>query len=352
VTALRQDILAAQPDLIVSADDLSTQHLLDLHAQEEEKTADGKIIRELIERSLGAPESFQFMSARSSFMTLAQEEGVRVPKTAVVRDINDLKSWASTGSFPVVLKADGSSSGEGTQVARDLSGAEHAVRALQAPLHLARVVKRAVVDRDFRAVRSKLAGQRAVVNAQQYIAGHDATSLVACWQGKVLAGLHFEVLKKQYEYGPASVMRLIENPEIESFIARVVKRLCLSGLHGFDFLLQAGTGLPYMIEFNPRSTQVGHLSLGPGRDLPGALLAALTGKPLREIPSLTDNRTIALFPQEWLRDRDSMLLQTGYHDVPWEEPELIRICLRGRRKWPAWQSWEEWSRKFSAFFPM
>jgi hypothetical protein len=344
VTALRQAILAAKPDLVVPADDLSTQHLLDLHAQE--KAPDGHAIRELIERSLGAPESFPFMIARNSFMKLAQQEGVRVPNTAVIRDVNDLRSWASESGFPAVLKADGSSSGEGTQVVHDISQAEQALRTLQAPLHLARVLKRALFNRDLRSVRPRLEGRRAVVNAQEYIAGRDATSLVACWKGQVLAGLHFEVIKKQYKYGPASVMRLIENPEIESFVARVVRRLCLSGLHGFDFLLQDGTELPYMIELNPRSTQVGHLSLGPGRDLPGALCAALTGKAARQIAPLTDNPVIALFPQEWLRDRDSVHLQNGYHDVPWEEPELIRACLRSRRKWPAWQSLEEWSRKF------
>jgi hypothetical protein len=34
---------------------------------------------------------------------------------------------------------------------------------------------------------------------------------------------------------------------------------------------------------------------------------------------------IALFPQEWSRDRSSPhLLATGYDDVPYEEPELLR----------------------------
>jgi len=135
---------------------------------------------------------------------------------------------------------------------------------------------------------------------------------------------------------------------MESAIVKTVRRLMLSGLHGFDFLLEDQTELPYMIEFNPRSTQVGHLTLGTGRDLPGALYAALTRKPVREAPKVTDNPTIALFPQEWLRDPDSIFLKAGFHDIPWAEPGLIRACLRNtKRRWPTWQSVEKWLRIFS-----
>ena len=346
--SFREAILSSRPDLIVSADDLSTQHLLDLYAQEQQDESGDSAICELIERSLGSPESFPFMTARASFMKIAQEEGIRIPKTMVIRDTSDLKAWVSEMGLPAVLKADGSSSGEGTKVVRTFREAERALRSLQRPLHLIRVVKRVLVNQDLRSLRPKLQGRRAVVNAQKFIAGRDATSLVACWEGVVLGGLHFEVVNKQYTYGPASVMRLIENPEMESAIVKTVRRLKLSGLHGFDFLLEDRTELPYMIEFNPRSTQVGHLTLGAGRDLPGALYAALTRKPAREAPKVTDNPIVALFPQEWLRDPESTFLKTSFHDIPWEEPELIRACLRNtKRRWPTWQSVEKWIRIFS-----
>jgi hypothetical protein len=345
--SFRDAILCARPDLIVSADDLSTQHLLDLYAQEKQDDSGGSAICDLIERSLGSPKSFPFMMARASFMKIAEEEGIRIPKTRVIRETNDLKACVSEMGFPLVLKADGSSSGEGTQVVRTVREADRALGSLQRPLHFVRVVKRVLVNQDLRSVRPKLQRRRAIVNAQKFIAGRDATSLVACWEGVVLGGLHFEVVQKQYTYGPASVMRLIENPEIESAIAKAVRRLKLSGLHGFDFLLEDSTELPYMIEFNPRATQVGHLTLGTGRDLPGALYGALTRKPVCEAPKVTDNPTITLFPQEWLRDPESTFLKTGYHDIPWEEPELIQACLRTTWKWCTWRSLEEWIRNFS-----
>jgi ATP-grasp domain len=341
-------ITSAKPDLIIAADDLSTQNLIALHAQQQVSGPSGKAICELIERSLGPRESFSSMVARASFMDLAREEGIKVPKTGIIRNRKDLEAWASQSGFPMVLKADGSSSGEGTKIARNLPQAEAAFHSLQRPASLVRVLKRVMLNHDWRSVPPKWHRRRFVVNAQDYIPGRDATSLVACWKGTILGALHFEVVEKQYSLGPASVMRLIENPEMEMAVARIVCRLKLSGLHGFDFLLEEPGGSAYMIEFNPRATQVGHLTLGRGRDLPGALYAAVTGKAPREAPKLTDNPTIALFPQESTRDPESAFLKTGYHDVPKQEPELMQEFLQQAQKSRTQQFLEACSRIFSS----
>jgi hypothetical protein len=146
------------------------------------------------------------------------------------------------------------------------------------------------------------------------------------------------VLNKRISTGPSTVLRVIEHPEMASAVTKIVRRLQLSGIHGFDFMLESQTDHAYMIEINPRSTQVGHLTLGPGRDLPAALFASVSGTKIQEAPALTDKSVIALFPQEWLRNPTSSLLRTGYHDVPWKEPELIRSCFRragNRNDWYA-----------------
>ena len=141
-------ITAAKPDLIVAGDDLATQHLQILHDQETRKGLGGAQICRLIERSLGAPESFSIVNARTKLMELAESEGVRVPKTAVIRDQDDLVKWIEQTSFPAVLKADGSSGGYGVRVVRNVEEAQHALRALQAPPLIARAMKRALIDRD------------------------------------------------------------------------------------------------------------------------------------------------------------------------------------------------------------
>ena len=141
--------------------------------------------------------------------------------------------------------------------------------------------------------------------------------------------------------GHAAVLRLIEHPEMSFAAEKMVRRLNLSGFYGFDFMLEAQTENAYLIEINPRTTQVGHLALGPGRDLPAALYAALSGESSRDAKGHRKD-TIALFPQEWMRDPASEFLQSAYHDVPWEEPELVSDCIRKSRTQRAWYAKQNW----------
>jgi biotin carboxylase len=270
--------------------------------------------------------------SRTAFIDLARKAGMRAPRTEVIANLNDLRKWVAKVGLPTVLKANGTSGGNGVRVVHTLEEAEHAFRALQSPPLLARAVKRALVDQDKTLVWSSLLRRRSVVNAQEFVAGREATSAVACWQGNVLAGLHFEVIHKRDAAGPSSVLRLIENAEMSAAAEKIAGRLQLCGLHGFDFMLEAHSGNAHLIEINPRATQVGHLALGPGRDLPAALCAALSGEPVHAASKVTESDTIALFPQEWMRDPASEYLTSGYHDVPWEEPELIRACVGKRWK--------------------
>jgi Carbamoyl-phosphate synthase L chain, ATP binding domain len=340
-------IASSRPDLIVPCDDLSTWHLQNLHHRERQCGPARSPICALIERSLGAPESFPVVYARTAFMDLAREEGIRVPATEVVTTTGDLRKWIARMGFPTVLKANGTSGGDGVRIVHTLEQAERALQTLESPPLLARAAKRALVNNDQTLVWPSLLRRRSVVNAQAFVAGREATSTIACWQGTALAGLHFEVLNKQNPLGPSTVVRLMEDPEMSAATKKMVRRLNLSGLYGFDFMLEAQTGRPYLIEINPRTTQVGHLTLGPGRDLPAALYAAVSGQALRAAPKLTENDTITLFPQEWIWNPESAFLRSGYHDVPWGEPELVRACVRIRRKqWP-WHSQQRWIETFS-----
>jgi hypothetical protein len=327
-------ITAATPDLIIPADDLAARHLHQLHKQKRNNGKAGTQICELIERSLGAPECFETVYARTAFIRIAQEEGIRAPKTEIITDRHDLAKWIAQMGFPTVLKANGTSGGDGVKVVHTVEEAEHAFSRLQAPPLIARAIKRALVDRDPTLVPPSLLRRRFVVNAQAFVAGREATSTIACWKGKILASLHFEVLKKAASTGHATVLRLIEHPEMTEACEKTAHRFKLSGLHGLDFMLEAHTGSAHLIEINPRTTQVGHIALGLERDLPAALYAVLTGKEIQPAPKITESDTIALFPQEWARDPKSEFLQFAYHDVPWEEPELIRSCIRKAKHIP------------------
>jgi len=324
--------------LIIPNDDLATRHLHQLHERARSRGEAGASLCALIERSLGAPESFTAVCSRALFMELAREEGVRVPKTEFIADPDGLRSWSDRVGFPAVLKANGTSGGEGVRVVHTLHESQRAFRKLQAPPLLARAAKYALLDRDTTLIWPALLRRRYEVNVQAYVPGREATTLLTCWKGAVLAGLHFEVLNKVYSDGPATVIRLIENTEMARAAEKMAGRLKLSGLHGFDFMLHANSGDAYLIEINPRATQVGHLTLGPQRDLPSALYEALSGQNVPASPKLTENDTIALFPGEWNKNPHSSFLRSAYHDVPWESPALMRFCVRRHGNEKSWYS--------------
>jgi hypothetical protein len=68
------------------------------------------------------------------------------------------------------------------------------------------------------------------------------------------------------------------------------------------------------------------------------LYAAVSGDAVQPAQKVTEKETIALFPQEWIRDSESPLLRSAYHDVPWEAPELVQDCVKNRRKQSTWYS--------------
>jgi ATP-grasp domain len=336
--SLGHAIALSRPDVIASGDDLATQLLHRLHAREKQNGPSGAPVCALIERSFGDPQSFPILGERGAFMEMARCEGLRVPPTQIVRNPEDLRSWATRMGLPAVLKADGTSGGDGVRIVRTIADAERAFAELQTPPMFARAVKRALIDRDTTLLWPSLKRQCRVVNVQSLIAGREATSTVVCSKGAVLAALHFEVIHKVSSTGHATVVRLVENAEMAAAAEAVVCRLGLSGFYGFDFMLEGGTQHAYLIEINPRVTQVGHLNLGPGRNLPAALYAALSGKHIQPAPKVTEKDTIALFPQEWIRDPQSPHLQSAYHDVPWDKPALVQDCVNSRNKQSAWYS--------------
>jgi hypothetical protein len=334
--ALRRAIVSSRADFLVPGDDLSIRHLHALFGKERQRGADGAAVCELLERSFGPAGSFPVVGTRAEFIRLAQDERVRVPDSAELHSPADLPTWFKRSGFPAVLKVDGTSGGEGVRIVRSLGEAEETFRTLSAPPLLARAVKRMLVKRDNSLLWRSLLRRSSAVSVQSFIAGREATSALACWQGKVLAGLHFEVLQKTHAFGPATVIRRIDHPEMIQAAEKIVRRLQLSGLHGLDYMIEDGTEKAFLIEINPRATQVGHLAYGEGHDLPAALCAAVSGHAVAAEKTSTRNDIVALFPQEWLRDSRSPWLRSAYHDVPWEAPEVLRACLRRRPTRASW----------------
>lgn len=311
------------PDLLIPADEPAIDLMRTLYA----RALRGRGVRPdrmagLIEASLGAPSSFVFARAKSRFVALAHEDGLAVPHTAIVRDLDELRAHLATARFPLVIKRDETWGGQGVRVVADAAEAERAFLAIRATCSRLHAVRQAVRKLDAGHLRH-LFGARPSITAQDYIAGRPANRAVVCHRGQVLAGLSVEVLQTSESTGPATVVRAIDSAEMADAARHIVRRLGLSGFVGFDFMIESATNRPYLIEMNQRPTQICHLALNASSDMIGALAGVLpAGARRRETPYI-DTRTIALFPQESWRDPASDFLRSAYHDVPWREPEFI-----------------------------
>jgi carbamoylphosphate synthase large subunit len=144
----------------------------------------------------------------------------------------------------------------------------------------------------------------------------------------VLAAFSVVVCETLRVNGAASIARLVDNPAMLRAAESLARRLKLSGFYGLDFMIENKTGAVYLIELNPRAPQLCHLQLGRGRDLTAALYARLAGVPIPDSPVSTTADTIAIFPRVWLQNPRNEVFSTAFHDVPWEEPELVDEMLK------------------------
>ena len=291
----------ARPDLVLPCDDRALHLLLAL---------DG--IDELLARSLGALENYPAMMARAQAIAVAREEGLMAPPTIAVEMEKNLWRALDAVGLPAVLKSDGSRRGV---VVKSPDEALKAFRRLANPPSRLRSLASAVMRGDAHFLLEALAPHSAAVNVQRFVSGTPAITAFACRDGEVLAAIHMDVVAWRGSTGRATVVRRADCPHMDEGARRLARRFRLSGLQSLDFVRDA-QGVPHLTGINPRATQIYHLALGAGHDLPAALL----GQPAR--PLATEKSLVALFPQPRRMARDM------FDDVPWDDPGLLRATMK------------------------
>jgi len=356
LNSLRNAIEKSQPDFIVPCDDTAVAHLHRLHREVfHETTASPSAdemsiddlrrrvglahrwakptlpraeasagIAKLIERSLGDSRAYQQLALRSQLPEIASGTNALLPRTRIIQTIDELRRWTDEIGLPAVLKTDHSWGGEGVVIAESATHAEAAFVAMSRRPSIMRAMKRVLLNRDPNLLFRKFAETMPAITVQEFIPGKLANTAVACWRGETLAALSVEVVASFCELGSSTVVHPVDNTQMNSTAEELTRKIGISGFCGFDFILEEKTGRAFLLEINPRATQINHLVLGNGHDLPGALRAKIADEPARQAVSITSAQTISLFPQEFKRDPGSSFLASGYHDIPWEEPALIQ----------------------------
>ncbi len=317
--ALRAAIAASKPDFVVPCDDRALAQIVVAWRGGDRSVAT------LIARSLGNPASYKHLTRRDVFIAEAAALGLPVPKTERIATARELDDRAPAYGFPLVLKRDGSWGGDGVSVANTPDEMHAAWNKLSRTPSLARGVYRSIDRKDIHQILAAFE-RRAAVSIQAFVPGRPATTSFACRNGRVLAALHFDVVVTSYARGPATVLRRVDDATMDEAARQIAGHFGLSGLHGLDFMRDAG-GVPRLIECNPRATPTAHLSFGEGHDPVAALAAAAFDYPVGARARSGAGETVALFPQEWRRDPASAYLCDAYHDVPWDDPALLKALI-------------------------
>ena len=271
----------------------------------------------LIETSLGLGGASGVLAKRATLGEISRLPDVDVPRTDSIASVSDLRTWVRRFGLPAILKLDGSWGGNDVVVVRHESEIRRAFWEMRFRQRVVRSIKHYVTRKDVEA----LGRLRSAISVQSFVAGKQANATVACWRGEVLAQVAVEVVQLASPFGAASVVHVVDGEAMAATARSICSHYMLSGLHGFDFVIDGRSGATKLIEINPRATQISHFNLGPGRDLAAALFEALSGRSAAWRPSL-QSADISLFPGEWRRDWQSPYLTSTFHDMPYDDADL------------------------------
>jgi hypothetical protein len=328
LTALTEAITSSKADLIIPCDDRVVEHLHRLHAIS--ATSEDLQLSAFIERSLGSASGYSTTSNRGDLLRLAQNLGIRIPETRIIRTKEELHTFGEQYGFPLVLKVDGTWGGTGVRIVTSEKEAGQAFADLTGPLPWSTLLQH-ICSHDFFPVFSKARERHEHVTAQVYVDGTAANTMLACWEGKVLDLLSVETLFAAELLGSSTIVRTISAPDMERAGRLLVETLSISGFCGLDFMIESKSGTVFLIELNPRATQNGHLEPGGRSSLVKTLYGQLNGDPPLETPFYEE--TIAFFPHILRAGTNIPILSSSkvFQDVPLDEPELVAELMR--RPW-------------------
>lgn len=323
LTAVR----ASPHDAVIPCDEVVLEQLLELASTDAE-------VANLMSRSLGDRMAQRVAGSRYALLEEARDLGIAVPQMMPLPRCETVAEAVRTLGLPLVLKSDASFGGQGVRIAHTESEAKRAWKALHDAPGMVRALKRGFVDDEWNHVLSSLRRTPHTVSAQKCLPGDggERTAMAVAVDGEMRACLVFEVVRSWALRGAASVLRLVHDATIERELGWMIERLKLRGFVGADYKPDPVTGQQMLLEMNLRPTQLVHLPLGVGSDLVAEFVRGVLNAVVEDRPVRVNDKTIALFPQELMRDPTSAFVHgSAFHDVPWEAPGLVAEMLRRSR---------------------
>ena len=306
---------ATAPRLVIPCDDTAFQLLASivtdpLHGV---RTDVQRSLASLVCASLGQPAHFLPAVDKTLLPAVAEAMGVDVPAHSIVADAAGAASFARRHGYPIVLKRAHAFAGQGVAICANEVETARAIGAF------------GLAD-----ARDLLRSTRPRYLAQVHVAGPVRYFHAAAWRGELLAGFALEKLvANPAPTGPPTMTRYFAGDDLRRVAADLAREFGISGLFFAEFICDARTGAPLLIEINRRVSPATHRGVQWNVDLCAALFAALD----RAVPApraaldAGEEGIVVHFPQEWLRDMESPKLLQYPADVPWDEPELLQAML-------------------------
>lgn len=194
---------------------------------------------------------------KRSLARICQRLGVPTPRTVMPNPIN-VRSAADALQFPVVLKLPMGNNSVGRKFCHSLDELEHEFTEL--------------------CIR-QLADAAELPFVQEMIKGRAIYTLMFCLDGRKLGEVIYRPLRTFPEDGGTSAHReSIEHAEIARITTRLAASTNWSGFLGFDFIEDARSGVPYLIDANPRPNPAVALGYAAGIDWTRLLLDCVDGR--------------------------------------------------------------------------
>jgi len=340
IDSLRRSLTLCAPDYVIPCDDGVVAQLHALYASD-------PALRPLIERSIGPAAAYPILASRLDLLTVARELGIAIPRTRRVTCAADLERWSEEVSAEGVLKADGETAGNGVRIARSQAAAVLAWRELRTPMSRLTAWKRRLIDRDPLALWSQRQLPVRAVIVQELINGRPANSMIACRDGVVLSIVSVVVVASEGPTGASTIVRRIHSDRMTRAAELLAQRLRLTGFFGLDYVVDAQTGTPYLVELNPRATQLGHFEFANQPSLVAELVASWRGAQAPLCADPVHNDLLAFYPQALAAGAGlTALIGASHLDIPAEAPDLA-----AELRLPSWPQRRPIARCYHALRP-
>jgi len=263
--------------------------------------------------------------------------GIPAPPSAPVPYLQVAEAFARDHGWPVVLTREGRTGGDRVRVCASIDDLRAGYADLTQPVEEPHGLR----DAGRYALWSVLTGFHLAGNLTQplqegpllaveaQVPGRSASYTAVAYDGRLLGGIA-AVSERIHPpmTGASTVVRLVNDQAMAEASRKLVGRLGFTGFGGLDFVRDEASGKLWFLKFNARPTPLSHLGALAGGDLCVALLAAVTNAfPVPQRP--TRETTVALFPQDWMRDPQASDRGAEHLDLPVDDERLFNV-LKGQ----------------------